>query len=282
MTLATPALAGRTIAIPFAAEIGSTPSSCETTVPGPGSTATEVRATDFRLFVSNAALIPADGTLQAIAPDQDGIWQPGGLALLDFEDATGACANGTAGTNTTLRDTVPEGDHTGLSLTVGMPFAQNHQDPTLAAAPRNVTAMCRNRQGGHKFVRIDMVPTALAVVTSTEGNADAGVGHASAQGWLLHLGSTMCEAASKTDAPTSCANPNRIPVILDGFDPAGNTVVIDPAPVVAGADLMANAPDTSPGCMSVPKDADCMTVMARRGLPYRDLPAGDQTLVSAR
>jgi uncharacterized repeat protein (TIGR04052 family) len=280
--VATPVLADQTVAIPFSAEIGGKPFSCAATFAGLGSTAAEVQATDFRLFVSNAALIKADGTLQAIALDQDGTWQLGDLALLDFEDATGACANGTAGTNTTLRGMVPDGDYAGLSLTVGVPFAQNHQDPTLAAAPLNVTAMFWNWQGGYKFVRIDMVPTAMAGMTTTEGNADAGAGHGTAKGWFLHLGSTLCEAASKTDAPTSCANPNRIPVILDGFDPAVNTVVIDPAPVVAGADLTVNSPETSPGCMSFLKDADCMTVMARLGLPYMDVPAGDQMLVSAR
>jgi uncharacterized repeat protein (TIGR04052 family) len=280
--VATPALADRTIAIPFAAEIGGKAFSCAATFAGLGSTATEVQATDFRLFVSNAALVKTDGSLQAIALDQDGTWQLGDLALLDFEDATGACANGTAGTNTTLRGTVPEGDYTGLSLTIGVPFAQNHQDPTLAAAPLNVTAMFWNWQGGYKFVRIDMVPTAMAGMTTTDGSADAGAGHGTAKGWFLHLGSTLCDAASKTDAPTACANANRIPVVLDGFDPAANTVVIDPAPVVAAADLTVNAPETSPGCMSFLKDADCMTVMARLGLPYMDVPAGDQMLVSAR
>lgn len=55
--------------------------------------------------------------------DQDGAWQLGDLALLDFEDASGACANGTAGMNTTLRGTVPEGEYTGLSFTIGVPCA---------------------------------------------------------------------------------------------------------------------------------------------------------------
>lgn len=278
---ASPVLAEMAVSIPFAAEIGGKPFSCSDTFPGLGSTGTEVQAVDFRLFVSEAALVKADGSLQPIALDEDGQWQLGDLALLDFEDGSGGCANGTAGTNATLRGTVPEGNYTGLALTIGVPFAQNHGDPTVSAAPLNTTAMFWNWQGGYKFLRIDLVPTALMDQTA-ETAADAGAGHGKAKGWFLHLGSTLCDAASKTAAPKACTNENRMVVRLDGFDPASNTVVIDPAPVLAGADLTVNAPETSPGCMSFLKDADCMTVMGKLGLPYMDLPAGTQLLVSMR
>ena len=279
--VATPALADMTVTIPFAAEIGGKPFSCAETLTGLGSTGAEAQAVDFRLFVSEAALVKADGSLQPIALEQDGQWQLDGLALLDFEDASGNCASGTKGTNTTLRGTVPEGDYMGLAFTVGVPFAQNHGDPTLLPSPLNITAMFWNWQGGYKFVRIDLVPTAMMGMTA-EAGAEAGGGHGMAKGWFLHLGSTMCDAASKTEAPKACANENRMAIRLDGFDPAANTVVIDPAPVLAEADLTVNAPETSPGCMSFPKDADCMTVMGKLGLPYMDVPAGTQSLISMR
>lgn len=268
-TLAVPAFAGdMTVTIPFAAEIGGKPFTCADTFPGLGATGIEVAASDFRVFVSKASLVRADGSLQPIALDQDGQWQSGDLALLDFEDATGACTNGTQGTHTGLTGTVPEGSYFGLVFTVGVPFDQNHVDPTLAPAPLNTTAMFWNWQGGYKFVRIDMVPT--------DRKEDG------PKGWFLHLGSTMCDAASKTSAPAACKNENRIDVRLDGFDPAKNSVVIDPAAVVAEADLTVNAPETSPGCMSFPGDADCMTVMAKLGLPYMDVAAGNQSLFSMR
>ncbi len=265
--VSTPAFADMPISIPFAAEIGGKTFSCAETFAGLGSTAAEMQALDFRLFISEAALTKADGSLQPISLEQDGQWQIGDLALLDFEDASGACANGTPGLNTTLRGTVPEGAYTGLALTVGVPFAQNHQDPTLAPAPLNTTAMFWNWQGGYKFIRIDMAAVDKAP---------------DAKGWFLHLGSTMCDAASKTEAPKACKNENRIALRFDGFDPAKNTLVIDPAKVVADADLKVNAPETSPGCMSFLKDADCLTVMGKLGLPYMDLPAGEQALVSVR
>ncbi len=265
---AVPALAGDLpVTIRFAAEIGGQPFSCAATYAGLGATATEVTGADFRLFVSEAAMIRADGSLQPVALDQDGQWQLDGLALIDFEDASGACVNGTPGTHTALTGSVPEGEYTGVAFTVGVPFEQNHVDPTLAAAPLNTTAMFWNWHGGYKFVRIDMVPTDRA--------ADG------PKGWFLHLGATVCDAASKTSAPTACANANRLAIRFDGFDAATNSVVVDPAAVVAGADLRANAPETSPGYMSFPNDADCMTVMSRLGLPYMEVPAGPQMLVSA-
>jgi uncharacterized repeat protein (TIGR04052 family) len=188
--VATPALADMTVSIPFAAEIGGKPFSCAETFAGLGSTAAEAQAVDFRLFVSEAALVKADGSLQSIALEQDGQWQLEGLALLDFEDASGACANGTAGVNTTLRGTVPDGKYTGLAFTIGVPFEQNHVDPTVSAAPLNTTAMFWNWQGGYKFVRIDLVPTAIMGMTEDAG-AEAGMGHGNAKGWFLHLGCAM-------------------------------------------------------------------------------------------
>ena len=61
-----------------------------------------------------------------------------------------------------------------------------------------------------------------------------------------------------------------------------DTVVLDPAPVLATSDVDVNAPDTAPGCMSFPKDGDCPAAMNRLGLPYDGAVAGTQALVSLR
>ena len=265
---ATPGLADMPVTINFAAEIAGQPFACGTPYAGLGSTGAEVQGTDFRLYVSDVAMVAADGTRVPVALSETD-WQHAGVALLDFEDGSAGCANGTTPLNTALTGTVAAAEYTGLSFKVGVPFEMNHGDPTVAPSPLNLTAMFWNWRGGYKFVRIDMVPTA----GKQEGP----------KGWFLHLGSTMCDSAGKTDAPVSpCANPNLMEVTLDGFDPATGTVVIDPAPVVAEADLLVNAPETSPGCMSFPGDADCTTVMARLGLPYGDIPAAAQALIRAR
>lgn len=90
--LASTAQADTRGAIPFAAEIGGKPFPCTETFAGLGSPAAEVQAVDFRLFVSGAALVKADGGLSPIALDQDSQRQLDGLALLDFEHGTLPCA----------------------------------------------------------------------------------------------------------------------------------------------------------------------------------------------
>lgn len=111
----------------------------------------------------------------------------------------------------------------------------------------------------------------------------AGHGHGGPGGWMLHLGSTMCAAPDATTPPSEpCTNPNRVAIALPDFVPGESTVVIDPAPVVAGADLTQNTAETSHGCISFPNDPDCDTVLPRLGLAFNAFPAETQLLVSAR
>ena len=269
--VAAPALADQTVTIPFAAQMAGAPFTCARTYDGIGATASTVAVADFRVFVTNARLIAADGTEVPVALDQDGIWQVANVALLDFEDATGTCVNGTPAMNTTLRGTVPAGDYRGLAFEIGVPFELNHGDPTLAPSPLNLTAMFWNWQGGYKFIKIELSSTGLPVT------------HEANRGWALHLGSTGCASAARTVAPAAaCANPNRVAVRLDGFDPAANTVVLDPAPVLAQADVDRNMPETSPGCMSFLNDDDCLPVMARLGLGFRDVAPDAQLFATMR
>ncbi|MFC3613643.1 MbnP family copper-binding protein [Lutimaribacter marinistellae] len=265
---ATVALADQPVTINFTAEIGGQPFACDATYTGLGKSEAEVRATDFRLYVSDVAMVAADGSRAPVTLDETA-FQHASVALLDFEDGKAACANGTGPMNTALTGTVADGEYTGVAFKVGVPFEMNHGDPTVAPTPLNLTSMFWNWRGGYKFVRIDMVPT---------DKAETGP-----KGWFLHLGSTMCASAGKTDAPAApCKNPNLIDVSFDGFDPSTQTLVIDPAPVVAGADLRFNTPETSPGCMSFLNDPDCNTVMTRLGLPFNDIAAGDQKLIAVR
>lgn len=263
---ASPVFADQEVTLNFVAEIGGKPFSCSETYSGLGSTDAEIQATDFRAYISDVVMVKADGSTVPVVLAQD-IWQNDATALLDFEDASGGCTNGTAQTNTSIRGTVPEGEYTSVAFTVGVPFTENHGDPTTAPSPLDVTSMFWNWQFGYKFFRIDMVPT---------DRAEDGP-----KGWFLHLGSTMCEAASKTEAPSAaCGNPNHMRVTLNGTP--SQTIVIDPAPVVADVDLRANTPDTSPGCMSMPSDPDCDTVIPKLGLTFKDLPAAEQALFTVR
>jgi uncharacterized repeat protein (TIGR04052 family) len=276
------------VEINFAAAMGGKPFVCGESYSGIGSTGSTVTPTDFRLFVSEVALLKADGSATFVTLDQDGRWQHQNVALLDFENGQGPCVNGTAPTNTTLRGSVPKGDYTGLIFSVGVPFALNHGDPTLAASPLNLTAMFWNWQGGYKFIKIDMATSGLPMNAPQPAAAHSppqpgqAAPAARPSGWSLHLGSTVCAAPSRTTPAASCANPNRLTVRMDRFDSRTNVVVFDPAPVLATANVDTNAPETSPGCMSFPNDPDCLGVMSRLGFAYGGEAPQPQAFVTRR
>ena len=278
--MASPAAAAplQHVVIPVVAEIGGQTFSCSARYHGLGTRPAVTQVGDFRLYVSEIALIRADGTLVPLALDQDGQWQYRNVALLDFEDATGACINGTPATNTTLRGSVPKGHYTGIALTVGVPFDLNHGDVTIAPPPLNMTSMAWAWQVGFRFLKIELasLPDPLPAPSVDPFNPLRPV-H-----WSIHLGSTECASPSATTPPTTCANPNRISVRIDGFDPARSKLVIDPAPALAGSDLLYNTPKTSSGCMSFTNDPDCEPLFYRLGLPFRGRAPGPQVLVTAR
>jgi uncharacterized repeat protein (TIGR04052 family) len=278
---ASPLAAVQAVTVRFAAQVNGQPFACGQSYAGVGSTRSTITPSDLRFFVSEVALVDEAGRAVPVALAQDGIWQFENIALLDFENGTGPCRNGTTGINTELRGTVPAGRYVGLRFTLGVPFARNHGDPTVASSPLNLTAMFWNWQGGYKFVKFD---TASSGLQATLAAAGSGHGGTAASGFSVHLGSTVCAAASRTEAPKAeCANPNRVAVAFERFDAAKQTVVADIGAVLAGADLGVNAPGTSPGCMSFPGDADCPPVMGALGLAYGGAVApGPQRLFTVR
>lgn len=253
----------------FAAQVAGQPFECGRSYAAIGTTRSSITPSDFRMYVSEVHLIDAAGRAVPVTLAQDGVWQRDGVALIDFENGAGPCRNGTAATNTQVRGTVPAGTYTGVRLTLGVPFASNHGDPTVAPAPLNSTAMFWTWQGGYKFLKFDAATTGQPVTTAPP--APNGGGNAS--GFSVHLGSTMCAAPSRTQPPSACQNPNRVTVQFDRFDLSRNVVVADIGAVLAGANVDVNAQGTSPGCMSFPKDADCPPVMGALGLAYDGVAA---------
>lgn len=287
--LTTPAMAqDQKITLKFAAEFAGKPFSCADKVAGIGSTKSTVTPADFRLYVSEVALLRADGVSVPLTLDQDGKWQHKSVALLDFENASGGCANGTPDTRDVVSGTVPQGQYKGLKFTIGVPFDLNHNDPTLAPSPLNLTSMFWTWQGGYKFIKIDMATSGQPITAGTA----TGSGHTApaasqkqaptAAGFSIHLGSTMCQSASRTTAPSACANSNRMVLSFDNFDLAKNVIVFDPAPVLATTNVDVNTPETSPGCMSFLNDPECNTVMPKLGLAYGVKPAEAQAFARMR
>jgi uncharacterized repeat protein (TIGR04052 family) len=266
------------VSLNFAAQINGQPFACGQRYDGVGTTRSSITPSDFRMYVSEVKLLRQDGIAVPVQLTQDGIWQHQNVALIDFENGTGPCRNGTTATNTAVRGQVPAGDYVGVELTVGVPFAQNHQDPTVAPAPLNSTAMFWNWQGGYKFIKFDTTSSGISTDKPAAPNAMGPVTR-----YSVHLGSTACAGDSKTQAPSACQNSNRMTVRLNQFDLAKNTVVVDMGAVLAQANVDVNAKGTSPGCMSFLKDADCPPVMSALGLAYDGVAAaGAQCLLSQR
>lgn len=280
-TAASSAAAPQAVTVRFAAQINGQPFACGQSYASVGTTRSTVTPSDYRFYVSDVSLVDEAGRAVPVTLAQDGIWQLDNIALLDFENGSGPCRNGTTAVNTEVRGTVPAGRHVGLRFTLGVPFARNHGDPTVAPSPLNLTAMFWNWQGGYKFVKFDTASSGLQAAPAAAGARHGG---AAASGFSVHLGSTVCASPARTEAPKAeCANPNRVAVAFDRFDATKQTVVADIGAVLAAANVDVNAPNTSPGCMSFPGDADCPPVMGALGLAYGGAAApGPQRLFSSR
>jgi hypothetical protein len=91
------------VSLRFAAQVNGQPFACGQRYTGIGSTRSTITPSDYRFYVSEVHLIDAAGRAVPVALAQDGAWQLDNLALLDFENGSGPCRNGTAATNTTVR-----------------------------------------------------------------------------------------------------------------------------------------------------------------------------------
>jgi uncharacterized repeat protein (TIGR04052 family) len=239
----------QSVTLRFAGQVGDEPFSCTQQYKDVGLAKGAWSPLDFRLYVHDLQLVAADGTSAPLTLDQDGVWQYQNLALLDFEDHTGTCSNGTDETNTKITGKVKKGSYSGLRFTIGVPPALNHLDAANQPSPLNLSSLWWGWAGGYKFLRAD---------GSTGVQAS----------FLVHLGATGCV----NDPPaTTCSNANLPTVTLPGFDPDQGTIVVDLAKLLAGVDVDKNTDQTAPGCMSDPDDPECKPIFASLGL---DLATG--------
>lgn len=273
------------ISIKFAPQINGEHFACGKSYTGIGTSQSTLTPQDFRFYVSNAQLVNEAGEKIPITLKQDGKWQLHNLALLDFEDKTGACSSGTPETQYEIRGTVPEGQYKGLSFELGIPFAMNHQDVNAADAPLNLTSLFWVWRSGYKFLRADFSTTGLP------------------QGYFIHLGSTGCEGVSNsgiedstahthsiqaenesvdsaTMPPASCTNPNRPSISLPDFEPGKHSVVTDLGVLLQDSNIDQNQADSAAGCMSSPDDLDCKPIFNRLGLTFSGAKGSGQSFFS--
>ncbi|MEQ1908350.1 MAG: MbnH family di-heme enzyme [Vicinamibacterales bacterium] len=256
-----PAAGASPVSIRFQATMGETPASCTTAFDGIGTTRSSVKIQDLKFYVHNVRLVTASGAKVPVQLEQDGRWQLDDVAMLDFEDGTGTCANGSKDVRTVVTGQVPSGSYVGLEFTLGVPFEKNHRDPVSAGAPLNLSRMFWVWNAGYKYLRFDYMSTGQP------------------RGAFVHLGSTNCSPnQTRLTIPTACTHPNRVDVSLPSFDVAHDVVIADFASLLADANVDVNTADTAEGCMSGQSDPECAPVLSRLGLPIGDRSSGQQRL----
>jgi uncharacterized repeat protein (TIGR04052 family) len=257
--------AGRVVGLRFAAMVGATPLACGVEYQDIGTTKSVISIVDFRFYVSRLRLLRADGSEQPVSLTQDGLWQLDDVALLDFENGTAGCANGTGQTRDVIEGQVPAGPYAGVRFDLGLPFDKNHREPTLQPSPLNLSRLFWSWNAGYKFLRMDIRSTGQP------------------KGWMLHLGSTGCTPGeTPTTVPVSCARPNIVTVELPAFDLANDVVEIDLKTLLARSDVDSNTPKTAVGCMSGLSDPECGPLLAQFGLMATDGQPAAQTVFRAR
>lgn len=243
----------RAFSLKFRPMVGAEAFACGKSYSGVGLSKATITPSDFGMYVYDVKLITATGAEVPLALDQDGVYQNGSLALLDFEDGTGPCSNGNPSTHLAVTGTAPDAKYTGVRFTIGVPFERNHLELTTQPSPLSITRMFWAWNSGHKFARLD--------AKSSTGKS-----------WVLHLGSTGCTpAGSASSVPTACAQGNRVPVTFAQFDVDADAVIADAAALFAGNDGAENQV-----CMSSPKTAACGPMFAALGLPFNGSAAGPQ------
>jgi uncharacterized repeat protein (TIGR04052 family) len=288
------------VKIRFGLQAGDKTVDCSHEIGGLGLTKANARLRDARFYISAPALIDAEGNEVPIALTESE-WQYANVALIDFEDKTGAC-NGTASLNDTIVGAVPAGDYKGLRFLVGVPslakdkdgrdIVLNHSNFATAAPPLDIQGMSWNWQAGRKFMKIELQPeggvTRLPMKARAEGeNADPAVEAARAQAakaellasnadgtvtvktWMLHFGSTGCKGDAMTGQIVSCTSANRFPVVFESFNPSTQMVVLDIAAMLDGVDLTHDAGGAT-GCMSGLADPECAPIWERAGLNLKE------------
>ncbi|MCB9732549.1 MAG: metallo-mystery pair system four-Cys motif protein [Deltaproteobacteria bacterium] len=255
------------VAVKFAGYVNGEDFACDKTFAHVGASDSTIAPLDFRFYVSDVKLVDAAGAEHAVTLDADGKWQDGEVALVDLEDKSGTCANGTTDVNTTIKGmvTAPKGtDFTGLRFTLGVPFDENHSDAATAASPLDLSGMFWSWQGGRKFLRID---------SKLDGSAN---------GYNVHIGSTGCELDATTQEVSTCSAPNRAVIDIADYDMATDTIAVDYGAIVAGLDLTADG-GGAPGCMSGKDDPECGMVFDHLGIDLTTgSPKAGQTAFSAK
>lgn len=201
-----------------------------------------VAMSDLRFYVSDIRLGTDDGRPVTAAIIDRAPWQNADAALVDLENGSGSCRNGTLEMNDSVTVSLPPGNYRSIAMTIGVPFERNHENPLSAVAPLNDSAMHWHWRSGYKFLRAGSV-------------GDAG------EAWI-HLGSTGCEGT--VGNISGCTSPNRVRVELENFDPETDRIAVDLSALL-NAEAMNQAGERT-DCSSGPAEQACEPPFSALGL----------------
>lgn len=232
----------------FQAVANGQPVRCGQPIVGLGADKRTVQVADLRFYIHDLEVIDAAGHTQPLQLDGPAGWvlqkEAGGkmqrVALIDLEDGSGECVNGSLALNAVVRGPL-DASARGLQFRLGVPESLNHGDALSAPAPLNLTSMFWSWINGYKHLRIDL---------HTEPAA----------GWKLHLGATGCDQTTKG---TVCTHPNQALIKLDDFSLATQAVTLDLTALLAQTQLG----EEHTGCMSDLDDPLCAPLLHALGLP---------------
>jgi uncharacterized repeat protein (TIGR04052 family) len=212
---------------------------------------------DARLYVHDVKMVNADNSTVDFTLSNDGVWQNGTVALLDFENQTGDCSTGTMETNTTLKGYAAPGNYIGIQFKIGVPSAQNNLNATTASAPLNNSAMYWSWTSGFKFLKFEW--------KTTEGAGGTGT---------FHLGAGTCTGSGAT-SNLSCALPNIPTVTIKTANstvwiPNSNPVYLDAKTLVSGTNTNVSSGGANLTCMSGNATASCKPLLNNVGVNETD------------
>ena len=144
LTASLAAACGDPITVEFALQATGEPISCGTPFSMDG---IDMELTDARMYVSQMVLLDTYDTYNQLRFDRDDTWQHDEIALLDFEDGTGACEGGTSEMHTTLTGETRAREIVELGFLLGVPTYLNAPDLSEQEAPLDVADMHTGEDG---------------------------------------------------------------------------------------------------------------------------------------
>jgi uncharacterized repeat protein (TIGR04052 family) len=286
--------------IGFEARVGSEPFDCSG-VYQLGTPPSEARPNQLRLFVSDLALIDANRVAVPVVLDEDA-WQGNfpaeghTVALLDFDDGSGNCRFSDVDRHTAITGWVP-GDRelVGLSFTIGVPRALNHQDAGLAPPPLNRPGLWFSERDGYVSLRLEL--DTVNANSQREATVDDRTAPGGWQLWLAESAVASPYARGIDPAQTPSASCGDVPcpiaeplIVLDAFDVASDTVVLDVGRLLEDVDFTRTEfdprprpgdesresrtitdypmPDYAPGFFMEPVDGEGAVVLPKLGIDW--------------